>query len=155
PMLPEQLSTGLTSLNENQDRAAIVIEMTVTADGSISVPSVYRARVRNRAHLAYNAVGAWLEGTAPPPAKVAQSADLAAQLKLQQGAACPCRPAGGRLGPLPFDRIEAQPVVSDGHVHDIQPRRHNRAAQLIEDFMIAANEVMAKTLRDAGVSSIR
>jgi VacB/RNase II family 3'-5' exoribonuclease len=155
PMLPERLSTDLTSLNEGQERAAVVIEMVVPADGSVTKSGIYRARVRNRAQLAYNGVGAWLEGTGPAPAKVAASADLAAQLKLQDEAAGILREARHRLGALTFDRLEAQAVFADGKVQDITARAANRAAHLIEDFMIAANEVMARTLRDAGVSSIR
>jgi len=155
PMLPERLSTDLTSLNEGQERAAVVIEMVVPADGSVAKSGIYRARVRNRAQLAYNGVGAWLEGTGPAPAKVAASADLAAQLKLQDEAAGILREARHRLGALTFDRLEAQPVFADGKVQDITARAANRAAHLIEDFMIAANEVMARTLRGAGVSSIR
>jgi VacB/RNase II family 3'-5' exoribonuclease len=155
PMLPEQLSTDMTSLNENQDREAVVTEFVVAADGSVGAHSVYRATVRNRAQLTYNAVGAWLEGTAPAPPKVAASADLQAQLKLQDEAAGALRQARDRLGALDFDRIEPMPVISNGNVTQIEARRSNRAAHLIEDFMIAANEVMARTLRDAGVSSIR
>jgi len=155
PMLPERLSTDLTSLSENAERAAVVIEMIVGADGAFSQPSVYRARVKNRAQLTYNAVGPWLEGSAAPPPKVAASADLQAQLKLQDQAALALRAARDRLGALSFDRVEAQPLVVQGRVADIQARRQNRASQLIEDFMIAANEVMAQTLRKAGVSSIR
>jgi exoribonuclease-2 len=155
PMLPERLSTDLTSLNEGQDRTAVVIEFTVAADGTFSAPAIYRAVVHNRAQLAYNGVGPWLEGTAAPPPKVAASADLAAQLKLQDEAACALREARHRLGALTFDRLEAQPVISNGHVQDIRARAANRAAHLIEDFMIAANEVMAQTLRAAGVASIR
>jgi len=155
PMLPERLSTDLTSLSENAERAAVVIEMLVGADGVFSHPSVYRARVKNRAQLTYNAVGPWLEGSAAPPPKVAASADLQAQLKLQDQAALALRAARDRLGALSFDRVEAQPLVVQGRVADIQARRQNRASQLIEDFMIAANEVMAQTLRKAGVSSIR
>jgi exoribonuclease-2 len=155
PMLPERLSTDLTSLNEDQERAAVVIEMMLAADGSVAKSSIYRARVRNRAQLAYSGVGAWLEGTGPAPAKVAASAELAAQLKLQDEAAGLLREARHRLGALTFDRLEAQPVFADGKVQDITARTSNRAAHLIEDFMIAANEVMASTLRSAGVSSIR
>ena len=88
PMLPEQLSTDLTSLNENQDRAAVVIEFVVDARRfDVIAHSVYRALVRNRAQLTYNGVGAWLEGKAAAPPKVAASADLQAQLKLQDEAA--------------------------------------------------------------------
>jgi exoribonuclease-2 len=155
PMLPEQLSTGLTSLNEGQDRAAVVIEMLVAADGSIGGESIYRARVRNRAQLTYSGVGAWLEGTAAPPAKVAASADLQAQIKLQDEAAVALREARHRLGALTFDRQESQAVIADGNVKSIEARKSNRAAHLIEDFMIGANEVMARTLREARVSSIR
>jgi len=155
PMLPEQLSTGLTSLNEVQDRAGIVIEMVVAADGSIASNTIYRALLRNHAQLAYSSVGAWLEGTAAPPPKVAASADLGGPAQ----AAGRSRPSAPRvphqLGALTFDRQEAQPVFTGGVVTDITARDHNRAAQLIEDFMIGANEVMARMLRDAGVSSIR
>jgi len=155
PMLPEQLSTDLTSLNENGDRAAVVVEFVVDAGGDVTAHSVYRAMVRNRAQLTYNAVGAWLEGTAGVPPKVAASPELQAQLKLQDEAAVALRGARDRLGALSFDRIEPEPEFQDGKVVDIRARKSNRAAHLIEDFMIAANEVMARTLRDAGVSSIR
>jgi exoribonuclease-2 len=155
PMLPEQLSTDMTSLNENQDRAAVVLEFVAGADGVVGAHSVYRATVRNHAQLTYNAVGAWLEGTAPPPPKVAASADLQAQLKLQDEAACALRENRDRLGALSFDRIEPEPVIENGNVTEIAARHSNRAAHLIEDFMIAANSVMARTLRDAGVSSVR
>ena len=155
PMLPEQLSTGLTSLNEDQDRAAIVIEMTVDANGAIQAESVYRALVRNRSQLTYSGVGAWLEGKKAAPPKVAASADLQAQLKLQDQAAQAMRDARHKLGALNFDRQELQTVIVDGKVEGVAARESNRAAHLIEDFMIGANEVMARTLRNAHVSSIR
>ncbi|MBZ5576916.1 MAG: RNB domain-containing ribonuclease [Acidobacteriia bacterium] len=155
PMLPLRLSTDLTSLNENQDRAAVVIEMTIAADGEIQSSSSYRALVRNRAQLTYNATGSWLENTAPAPDKVAVSADLQAQLRLQDEAAQRLAEARHRHGALSFDRTEAEAVITDGQVRGLTTRKHNRAAQLIEDFMIAANESMARALRDAGISSIR
>jgi len=155
PMLPERLSTDLTSLNEGEDRAAVVLEFVVGGDGSVIAEKVYRAMVRNRAQLTYSGVGAWLEKTAAAPPKVAASADLQPQLKLQDEAAGALREARHKLGALTFDRTEAQPVISNGNVSDITTRQSNRAAHLIEDFMIAANEVMARTLRAAGVSSIR
>jgi len=129
--------------------------MTVGGDGSIQANRVYPALLRNRAQLTYSGVGAWLEGTGAAPDKVAASAELAAQLKLQDEAAQALREARHRLGALTFERTEAQAVMRDGQVHDITARTSNRAAHLIEDFMIAANEVMARTLRAAGVSSIR
>lgn len=155
PMLPERLSTDVTSLGENQDRAALAIEMHVAGDGSIGGASVFRALVRNRAQLTYGAVGAWLEGKSGPPAKVAASAELAAQLRLQNEAAGALREARHKLGALTFDRQELQAEIVDGKVRGVTARGSNMAAHLIEDFMIAANEVMARTLRDAGVSSIR
>jgi VacB/RNase II family 3'-5' exoribonuclease len=155
PMLPEQLSTNLTSLAENQDRAAVVIEMTIAADGTIAAGSIYPAVVRNRAQLTYNATGPWLEGSAGPPPKIAASEELQAQLKLQDEAARCLAEARHRLGALTFDRIEAEPVFTNGQVSGVAARQSNRAAHLIEDFMIAANETMARTLREAGVSSIR
>jgi exoribonuclease-2 len=155
PMLPVELSTDLTSLNENQDRPAMVIEFVVAADGSMKSPRIYRARVRNQAQLTYNAVGPWLEGKGPAPAKLAGSADLQAQLKLQDAAAHVLRAQRYRLGALNFDRVEAVPVMTDGHVDAIVAGAKNRASDLIEDFMVAANQAMAQTLKNAGASSIR
>jgi exoribonuclease-2 len=154
PMLPEELSTGLTSLNENEDRLAIVIEIVVAADGSVSSGSVYRALVRNQAQLTYNGVGPWLEGTAPAPAKVAASTALQAQLKLQDEASRLLLDERHRMGALSLDRVEAEAVITDGKVTGINTRQKNRATELIENFMVAANGVMARTLEQAGVSSI-
>jgi exoribonuclease-2 len=155
PMLPEQLSTDITSLNEGADRLAIVIEMVVGGDGSVSSNSIYRALVRNKAQLTYNAVGAWLEGKSAPPAKVGGSAAFEEQLKLQDEAAQSLLSERRRLGALDLDREEAEPVISDGKVEGITVNKKNRASELIENFMVAANGVMAKTLTDAGVCSIR
>jgi exoribonuclease-2 len=155
PMLPEQLSTDITSLNEGADRLAIVIDMVVGGDGSVSSNSIYRALVRNQAQLTYNAVGAWLEGSSAAPAKVARSAALQEQLKLQDEVAQSLLSERRRLGALDLDREEAEPVISDGKVEGITVSKKNRATELIENFMVAANGVMAKTLTDAGVCSIR
>ncbi|MBV9407161.1 MAG: RNB domain-containing ribonuclease, partial [Acidobacteriaceae bacterium] len=152
-MLPERLSTDLTSLNENSDRTAIVIEFDVDNSGSITSSNVYRAQVRNRAQLAYGSIGAWLEGSAAAPSKV--SAALAAQLKLQDEAAQALRAQRHRLGALDFDRVEAQPLIVNGDIKGVEARRKNRASDLIEDFMIAANQVMAQTLSRSGRSNIR
>ena len=155
PMLPERLSTDRTSLSEGEDREAVVVEMTVAPDGSIGANRIYRALVRNCAQLTYSAVGSWLEGTAAMPAKVATPEPLAAQLQLQNEAAHLLRAARDRLGALTFDRAELQAVVDNGKVGSVEGRRANTASRLIEDFMIGANEVMAQTLRAAGVASIR
>jgi exoribonuclease-2 len=105
--------------------------------------------------LTYNAVGPWLEGTAAPPQKVAASADIAAQLKMQDEAAQALREQRHRLGALSFERPEVQPILAGDNVQGIEVERQNRAGALIEDFMVGANEVMARTLTEAGVSSIR
>lgn len=155
PMIPVELSEGITSLNENQDRVAHVIEYCVDAAGAVSDGKVYAALVRNRAQLAYNAVGAWLEGTGAAPAKVAASADLAAQLKLQDTAAQ--RMVGGRFqhGALDLETIETRPELKGDQPVDIVAQQKNRATSLIEEFMVAANGVAARTFEDAGVASIR
>jgi exoribonuclease-2 len=155
PMLPAELSEGITSLNENEDRVALVIEYSVDAAGAASDGKAYRALVRNRAQLAYNAVGAWLEGTAPAPPKVAASAELAAQLKLQDAAAQ--RMVGGRFqhGALDLETIETRPVMLAEQAIDIVRQSKNRATSLIEEFMVAANGVIARTFEVAGVASIR
>jgi exoribonuclease-2 len=155
PMLPEQLSTDLTSLNQDADRLAVVVDMVVAIDGSITSGDVYRALVRNRAQLTYNGVGPWLEGSSAAPAKVTASPDLAAQLKLQDEAAHILLEERQRLGALNIDRVEAEAVITDGQVQGINTRKKNRASELIENFMVAANGVMARALVSAGVSSIR
>lgn len=155
PMLPAELSEGITSLNENEDRAALVIEICVDANGAASDGKAYRALVRNRAQLAYNSVGAWLEGHGPAPAKVAASADLAAQLKLQDAAAQ--RMEGNRLqhGALDLETVEMRPQLKGDQPTGIAQLEKNRATSLIEEFMVSANGVVARTLQDADVASIR
>lgn len=155
PMLPEELSTNLTSLLESQDRAAVVIELMLDSAGSIASSSIYRALVRNKAQLTYNQVGPWLQKTAAAPGKVESSPELQQQLQLQDEVAGKLRANRLRLGALNFDRVEAQPIVKDGKVQGLTARVKNRANDLIEDFMVAANETMAATLRNAGVSTIR
>ncbi len=155
PMLPVELSEGITSLNENQLRVALVIEYAVDQAGAVSDGKSYRALVCNCAQLAYNCVGAWLEGKGPAPAKVAASADLASQLKLQDAAAQ--RMEGGRFqhGALDIETIETRPVMLADQAVDIARLEKNRATSLIEEFMVAANGVMARTFEQAGVASIR
>jgi VacB/RNase II family 3'-5' exoribonuclease len=155
PMLPEQLSTDLTSLNQDADRLAMVVEMVVAPDGTIGSGSVYRALIRNQGQLAYNGVGAWLEGRSAAPSKVAASTALAAQLKLQDEAAQVMFKERQRQGGLDIDRVEAEAIISGGQVKGINTRTKNRATELIENFMVAANGVMERTLMQAGVSSIR
>jgi VacB/RNase II family 3'-5' exoribonuclease len=155
PMLPDALSTGATSLLEAQDRLSIAVEFVVSADGTVHSSDVYRALVRNTAQLTYDAVGAWLERTGPAPAKVAASAVLQSQLRLQDACAQALRGARYRHGALNIETIETRPVVLNGQVIDVVRQDKNRATELIEDFMIAANEVVARMLEAKRVSSIR
>ncbi len=153
PMLPEELSTGKTSLLENQERLSVIIEFVVDEDGHVSSSDVYRALVRNQAQLQYNSVGAWLEGKAAAPAKVAASADLQAQLRLQDETAHKLRSRRYENGALSLQTEELLPLVSNDRVVDVVKQQKNHATELIEDFMIAANGVVARMLEN--VSSLR
>jgi exoribonuclease-2 len=155
PMLPEKLSTNLTSLGEGQDRLAIVIQMEVDAAGSIQKPQVYRALVHNHAKLAYHSVGAWLEGHQRMPEGVARTKGLDDQLRMQDEIAQTMRSVRHQHGALDLETIEPEAVLSDGQVVDLRLERKNRAQQLIEDFMIGANGVSAQFLDRRGVPSIR
>ena len=154
-MLPEPLSTGLTSLLESGDRLAVVTEFVVGGDGSVKSGDVYRAIVHNKAQLTYNAVGAWLEGTGPAPAKVAASAELQTQLKLQDEVAQALRNERHQHGALNIETIEMRPVILNDQIVDLVRQEKNRATELIEDFMIAANGVVARRFEEKKVSSIR
>jgi VacB/RNase II family 3'-5' exoribonuclease len=155
PMLPTDLSEGVTSMNENEDRLAMVVEYAVDESGAASDGKAYRALVRNRAQLAYNGVGAWLEGRGPAPAKVAANKDLAAQLKLQDMAAQRMVSSRFQHGALDLETIETRPVMLADKAVEIASLETNRATSLIEEFMVAANGVIARTLEDNGVASIR
>ncbi len=155
PMLPTALSEGITSLNEHQDRAAVVIEFTVDAGGNTSDGKAYRALVRNRAQLAYPSVGAWLEGKAAAPAKVDADSGLAAQLKLQDAAAQRMEGCRFQHGALDLETIETHPVLVNDQIVGISPIQKNRATMLIEEFMVAANGVIARTFESAALASIR
>jgi VacB/RNase II family 3'-5' exoribonuclease len=155
PMLPDALSTGATSLVEGADKLAVVLEFAVAGDGAVRAEQIYRASVRNKAQLTYNAVGAWMEGRGPAPDKVAAVRELQEQLMLQDTCAQLLRESRHRHGALNIETLETQPVMSHGDVVDLALHPKNRATELIEDFMIAANEVVARTLERLGVSSIR
>jgi VacB/RNase II family 3'-5' exoribonuclease len=155
PMLPEKLSTNLTSLSEGQERLALVIDMTVAPDGEVTASEIYRALVRNQAKLAYSGVGAWLEGRAPAPARVAEVPGLDTQLRIQDRAAQALKGVRRARGALTLETIEALPVFHGEVLSDLRPDEKNRAQELIEDFMIAANGVTARYLASKGVPSLR
>lgn len=153
PMLPEELSTGKTSLLENQDCLSVVIEYVVDSAGVVSAPAVYRALVRNKAQLQYNSLGAWLEGTAAGPPKVSASSDLQVQLKLQSEVAQKLKTQRFQHGALSLQTDEVLPVLLNDQVIDVAKQQKNYATELIEDFMVAANGVVARLLEK--VSSLR
>jgi exoribonuclease-2 len=154
PMLPEELSTGLTSLLESDDRTCMVTEFVLDAQNRTASSRIYPALVNNKAQLAYNGVGAWLDGKAEAPAKVGESAELQAQLKLQNEIAQRLRAERYERGALNLETIETHAVLQ-GDAIDIQLQEKNSATELIEDFMVAANGVVARTLREKRIASIR
>ncbi len=155
PMLPDALSTGLTSLNEGAERVVLVIEVTIAKDGAVLAHDVYRGFAVNRAQLAYETVGPWLEGRGPIPPKVASTPGLEDQLWLQDRAASVLKQAREQAGALQFDTVEATVTGKDGKVDSIVVTRKNRARDLIEDFMIAANVAIAQYLAEQNRSAIR
>lgn len=154
-MLPEELSTDITSLLERDNELSVVIEFVVDGDGQIVAGDLYRALVHNQAQLTYNGVGPWLEGKSSAPPKVAVSNELQAQLKLQDEIAQTLKNARFRHGALNIENTEAHPIMLDAGQIQIEKQEKNRATELIEDFMIAANETVARTLEQKKVSSIR
>ncbi|HVU36090.1 MAG TPA: RNB domain-containing ribonuclease [Opitutaceae bacterium] len=155
PMLPERLSTDLTSLNPDQDRRAIVVAMEFTSDGTLERSEVFEAMVRNRAKLAYDSVAAWLEASGPMPAAIAAVPGLADNLRLQDRMAQHLRATRHERGALSLETIHAQPVFDGNALMDLVPDRTNRAKHLIEDLMIAANGVVARYLAERGFPSLR
>ncbi len=155
PMLPEKLSTNLTSLADRQDRQAVVIEIGVGADGSVAGSAVYRAAVRNHAKLAYASVAAWLEGHAPAPPALSAVPGLDANLRRQDEIAQRLRELRHEHGALELQTIEARPVFDADEIRDLEEEERNRAKELIEDLMIAANGVTARFLEAKGFPSLR
>ncbi|MDP9008443.1 MAG: RNB domain-containing ribonuclease [Pseudomonadota bacterium] len=154
-MLPERLSTNLTSLAQDQDRLCVVIEMTVDADGTLGQSTIYRALVRNRAKLAYRSVAAWLQGAGAAPPPLGAVAGLETQLRLQDGIAQALKRQRQNKGALEFETTENRAVYDAGALVDLQPDPKNRAQDLIEEFMIAANGVAARFLQQNGRTSLR
>ena len=155
PMLPERLSTNLTSLNPQQDRIAMVISYTVGPDGTVEDGMVRRARVRNYAKLAYNSVDAWLEGNGPIPQAMAEAEGMADQIRTQDAVAQRLRQRRFEDGALDLETIEPRAIVEDGRVVQLRHEKKNRARALIEDFMIAANGVTARYLEAKKFPTIR
>jgi exoribonuclease II len=155
PMLPEVLSTDLTSLHEGQERLAVVVDMQVAADGTVSESTIYRALVLNRAKLTYDAVSAWLDGSGPPPPQIASVPGLEQQVRLHDAVATQLRQWRQTRGALNVNTISARPVFKDGQLTDLRPDEKNRAKDLIADLMIAANGTTARFLAGKGFPSLR
>ena len=155
PMLPEKVSTDITSLNFNEDRLAIVVEMLVGADGSLEDLKIYRAWVHNYAKLAYNSVADWLEKNGDIPEAVAAVHGLAENLQLQDRAAKSMKNFRHVHGALSLETIEAKPVFDGDQIRALEIEEKNRAKEIIEDFMIAANGVTARFLSARKSPSIR
>ncbi len=154
-MLPEKLSTDLTSLKYGEPRLSIVVEMVVGADGSVQISDIYPAIVLNKAKLAYNSVAAWLEGSGAITPGIAAVAGLADNLRLQDKIAQKMKDLRHAHGALSLETIEARPVFDGDEIRDIKAEEKNRAKDIIEDFMIAANGVTARYLASKNLPSIR
>jgi VacB/RNase II family 3'-5' exoribonuclease len=155
PMLPEKLSTNLTSLAEGEARLAIVVEMLLTEDGGVIASNLYRAMVKNHAKLAYNSVAAWLDGKAPAPERIMTVPGLDEQLRIQDRIAQRLKQRRHQDGALSLETIEPRAVFDGDVITDLAIEQKNRAKELIEDFMIAANGVMARYLKAKGFPSLR
>jgi VacB/RNase II family 3'-5' exoribonuclease len=155
PMLPEKVSTDLTSLNFNQDRLSIVVEMTVSADGGLQESQIYRAWVCNHAKLAYNSVAAWLENRGAIPEAIVAVQGLAENLQLQDGTAQSMKNFRHIHGALSLETIESKPVFDGDQIRALEIEEKNRAKEIIENFMIAANGVTARFLSASKFPSIR
>lgn len=155
PMLPEKVSTDITSLNLDQDRLAIVVEMLITAGGELEDSNIYPAWVHNHAKLAYNSVAAWLEKNGDIPAAIAEVQGLAENLRLQDKAAQSLKNLRHLNGALVLDTVEARPVFDGDQIQALDIDEKNRAKEIIEDFMIAVNGVTARYLSTKNFPSIR
>jgi VacB/RNase II family 3'-5' exoribonuclease len=155
PMLPERLSTDLTSLIEGQERLAVVVEMIVRANGAIAQSDIYRARVLNHAKLAYGSVAAWLDDKAPAPPRLHAVNGLEEQLRIQDRTSQLLRRLRHERGALSLETQGARATFTGALLNDLRTEEKNRAQELIEDFMIAANGVTARFLKDRRFPSLR
>jgi exoribonuclease-2 len=155
PMLPERLSTDLTSLSDHQDRLAVVVELVVSPDGQVKASDVYGAVVNNKAKLAYNGVGAWLAGEGPLPPAAAPVPGMDEQLRMQDRVAQALDGLRVQHGALGFETIEVENVFDGDTLHEVRSQKPNRAKSLIANLMIAANGVVARFLDSKGFPSLR
>lgn len=155
PMLPEKLSTNLTSLGYDADRCALVVEMIVDETGTVVKYDIYCATVRNKAKLAYDSLASWLDGKGPIPEEITKVKGLEENIKLQDKVAQKMRKLRYEHGALEFETIEASPVFNGDMLCEVKGEKKNRAQNMIEDFMIASNGVTAKFLAERRFPSLR
>ena len=155
PMLPEKLSTDLTSLGFGVDRVAFVIEVSFDKDGAMTGSDVYEAVVNNKAKLAYNSVAAWLDGTGPMPAPIVAVAGLDENIRLQNRVAHQLRALRHMRGALSLQTLQARPIFDGDVLRDLLPDQSNVAKSLIEELMVAANGVTARYLSSRKFPSVR
>ena len=155
PMLPDRLSTDLSSLNPDEDRLATVVDMVISKQGLVHHADLYPAMVRNHAKLAYSSVGAWFQGNALMPERVAAVPGLAENLMLQDRVAQRLKCSRHAMGALSLQTIEARPLFDGETITRLQVQEKNRATELIEDFMIAANGATVRFLTARRYPSIR
>ena len=155
PMLPEKLSTDLTSLSPHQVRIAMVIDMIINKQGIVESSSLIRAKVKNQAKLTYDGVSAWLDGEAPLPEAAQHLEGLDTQLRIQDQVATHLKELRLSQGALDFETIEPRAVLKDGMITELRHEKKNRARTIIEEFMVAANGVTARYLTQSGYPSIR
>ncbi|MDP2874794.1 MAG: ribonuclease catalytic domain-containing protein, partial [Holophaga sp.] len=153
PMLPTKLSTNFTSLNEDEDRLAMVVEMTFTEDGSLRSSDLYPAIVRNHAKLAYNNVALWLNGSEPIQSAIIPG--LEENLRLQDHMAQKLKALRHLQGALDLETIHARPIFIGDELKDLESEKQNRAKEIIEEFMIATNGVTARFLATKNQVSLR
>lgn len=155
PMLPAKLSTNLTSLNEGEERLALVVKIEINTQGEIVNSSTFKAVVHNFAKLTYSAVGGWLEGSLPIPDKVAKTVGLEEQLKTQHTIAQLLKKRRHEAGSLTLASVDPEVSIDSNDEIAIELPPHNFAHQLIEEFMIAANRATARHFKQANLPNLK
>ena len=155
PMLPEKLSTDFTSLNPHEERVATVTEMVFAPDGEMLRSHITRARVHNKAKLAYDAVAAWIDGHGPLPEAADRVPGMDEQIRTQDSVAQQLRARRREHGSLEFETFQPRAEFQGDQVVAIKQQVQNRARQLIEEFMVATNGVTARFLAGKKRASIR
>jgi VacB/RNase II family 3'-5' exoribonuclease len=155
PMLPEKLSTDLTSLKFNADRLAIVVEFIIKEDGTIQASDIYQAMVLNKAKLAYHSLGAWLDESGPEPDAIGSVGGLDENIRLQDKVAKKLKTLRYDKGALYLETVEARPVFEENEIRDVKEETANSAMSIIQEFMIAANSVVVRFLYGKNFPTIR